>query len=393
MKVLNFSLDRTILEKDSAVQKRLIALAEKAGKITVFVPGMKDEKQELSEHLTVYSFGGSKLLQLFKMWRMGKRLLRSRDSSFFKGGAESLRRRILNPSALQNEPLPLTKRELRPYDLITVQDPYFLGFLAVKLSEKFLVPIEVQIHGFEKMEGGRARLARFVLERAAKIRVVSERLKREITTRYALHATRFYILPVYTQIEISQRIVKRKTVPYPFTFLTVGRLVSVKNIALQINAFAKVAKEIPHIRLRIVGDGPERAKLELEARSLKLEASVVFEGYQNNLGRFYEEADAFLFTSNSEGWGRVVLEAAAHKLPIIMTDVGLAREVIKNEESGLVIPVGDERELTLAMKEFLDKPELRVRLGEAAFKIFKSFPLRDAQIQKQIEEWKHISMV
>ena len=83
MRVLNLSLDTQILEKDSAVQKRLIALAEKVGNttpaladsgtpflnggITVFVPGVRDERQELSAHLTIYSFGGLKLMQLFKM--------------------------------------------------------------------------------------------------------------------------------------------------------------------------------------------------------------------------------------------------------------------------------------------------------------------------------------
>jgi len=403
MRVLNLSLDTQILEKDSAVQKRLIALAEKVGNttpaladsgtpflnggITVFVPGVRDERQELSAHLTIYSFGGLKLMQLFKMWRMGKRLLRSEASSFFKGGAKSSRRRILNPSALENEPLPLTKGELRPYDLITVQDPYFLGFLAVKLSEKFLVPIEVQIHGFEKMEGGRARLARFVLERATKIRVVSNRLRKLLESRFMIHESRIYELPVYTQIETPPKTSKRKTVPYPFTFLTVGRLVAIKNIALQINAFAKVAGKVPYIRLRIVGGGPLLEDLKLDVTSLNLEDKVLFEGYQGDLSRYYEEADAFLFTSNSEGWGRVVLEAAAHKLPIIMTDVGLAREVIQNEKNGFIIPVGNEDELARAMEEFLDKPELRVRLGEAAFETFIALPTPESHIERQVERW------
>ena len=112
------SLDRAILAKDSAVQKRLVALAGRHGSDTdkehgteaevvdmvVLVPGERDGEEKLSEHLTVYSFGGPKWLQLWKMWRGGKQLL-----TF--------------SSSLLTTP-----------DLITVQDVYFLGFLAAKLD-------------------------------------------------------------------------------------------------------------------------------------------------------------------------------------------------------------------------------------------------------------------
>jgi glycosyltransferase involved in cell wall biosynthesis len=159
---------------------------------------------------------------------------------------------------------------------------------------------------------------------------------------------------------------------------------------MQIRALAKIVKKVPHVRLHIVGDGPLRKSLELEARSLKLEASVVFEGEQKDLSRFYEGADAFLLTSDSEGWGLVVLEAAAHKLPIIMTDVGLAQEVVQNEQSGFIIPVGDEPELVLAMQEFIDRPELRERLGDAAFKVFKSLGSKEEQVEQQVREWQMV---
>ena len=384
MRVLNLSLDRSALEAGSAVQTRLLALAdrvppeptaegEKVGGITVFVPAGKDEVQKPSEHLTVYAFGGPKVLQLWKMWREGRRIL--------SGGTTP---------ALQGSGTPFIKGDRGRYDLVTVQDAYFLGFLAIKLGKKFSVPVEVQIHGFEKRVGGRARLAKFVLAHATKIRVVSIRLQKELYSIFHIPYSRIYVLPVVTQVEASERIQKRKTVPYPFTFLTVGRLVPVKNIGLQIRAFAEVAKLIPHIRLRIVGDGPERAHLELEARRLKLEASVLFEGEQKEVGKYYEEADAFLLTSDYEGWGRVVLEASAYHLPIIMTDVGLAREVIVNEESGLVIPVGDEEELRRAMKDLLDKPELRLRLGEGAYKAFRALPSKEEQIEKQVTEWSSL---
>lgn len=352
MRVCNISLDAHILVEGSAVERRLILLSEKVGEMTVLIPFEKDVIRQVSPHLTVRGVGGSKLVQFFKIWNIALKEIRR-----------------------------------QPYDLITVQDAYFLGFLAVQLGNRFSIPVEVQVHGFEKLEGGRAHLARYVLSCATKIRVVSERLRRELTTNYQLPTTKLYLLPVATQVDVPLKVTKRKTVPYPFTFLTVGRLVPIKNIGLQVRAIAKLAEKIPHIRLQIVGEGPLADSLKCEVVRLKLEEKVVFEGYQKDLNRFYEEADAFLLTSNSEGWGRVVLEAAAHRLPIIMTDVGLAREVIRNNESGFIISVGDEHELVLAMKELLDKPDLRVRLGEGAVKAFKSLPSNEEQIQKQIKEW------
>ena len=243
MRVLNLSLDN-YFRKDSAVQKRLALaeeIAEKTGHhplssqtrvspstegerqrketgagLTVCVPGERTESRQLSPHLLVHSVGGPKALQFFGLW------LRARQE--------------------------LTRQK---YDLITVQDAHFLGFLGAQLAEKYAVPLEVQLHGFEKMEGGRARLARFVLGKAKKIRVVSERLRRELYSVFHIPYSKMYTLPVYTQIGVLEHRPKRNTIPVPFTFLTVGRLVPVKNIGLQLQALARVAEKVPHVRLRI----------------------------------------------------------------------------------------------------------------------------------------------
>ena len=161
MRILNLSLDTKALENGSAVQQRLIALAEKVGEMTVFVPAERDRTEKISEHLTVFSFGGLKLIQLWKMWRVGKRLFTFHFS---------LSTRV---------------------DLITVQDPYFLGILGVKLSEKTGIPLEVQVHGLEKFSGIRKHVAKYVLQYAAKIRVVSERLKSFLNSEFSIQNSEF----------------------------------------------------------------------------------------------------------------------------------------------------------------------------------------------------------
>src|SRR3989344_3758801 len=421
MRVLNLSLDKKILENDSAVLRRLVALAEaiveKAkhhplasqtrhspstdgerkrkeikGGLTVFVPGERDEKKEVSAHLTAHSFGGPKWLQLWKMWRKGKSLIRNPLSLTHP---TSIRHPVVSPLPL-GRPRDFPSKEGqrgKKFHLITVQDTGYLAFVACLLARRFKTPLEIQVHGFEKMRGVRERVARFVLRRADRIRVVSDRLKRELDSRFKLHDSRIYKLPVYTQTgemgekgengERGERGAKR-----PFTLLTVGRLVRVKNIALQIRAFARIAREFPHVRLIIVGDGSERENLKRKAHDVKLEGKIRFEGRQSNLERYYREADAFLLTSDSEGWGVVVTEAAAYGLPIIMTDVGLANEVIHHDREGIVIPVGDEDALVAAMKRIIEDTDLRARLGKAARSAFGGLPTPAAQIEKQVEEWR-----
>jgi glycosyltransferase involved in cell wall biosynthesis len=343
MRILMLSLDRKILDADSPVAKRIAALSHAVGEITVLTPEV-----------------GNKVLAFFRLWRKANKLLNY-------------------------------NKQPTTYNLITVQGTTYLALLAYLLAKKSRLPFEVQVHGFERMFGIRVVITRFVLQKATKVRVVSERLRTELTTRYTLHATRLYVLPVYTQISAPERHTKRRSLPVPFTFLTIGRLVPVKNIGLQIDALAKLSEKIPHVRLRIVGDGPLLESLKFKAESLKLGDKVSFEGFQKDVSRYYSEADAFLFTSDSEGWGRVALEAAAYRLPIVMTNVGLANEVLHHDKEAIVVPVGDTEQLYLAMKDIVGHPELRERLGRAAFAAFVRLPAPEEQIRKQVEAWQDIA--
>jgi len=163
--------------------------------------------------------------------------------------------------------------------------------------------------------------------------------------------------------------------------VSVGRLVPWKGVEGIMRAVKELS--LPDIRLKVVGDGPERENLPKHSR-------VIFEGTQKEPSRFYQNADAFLLTSNSEGWGVVVTEAAGFGLPIIMTDVGCAGEFIKNGENGIVIPIGDEDALVAAMRRIIENAELRARLGRSARASFSALPSAEEQIRKQVEEWHSI---
>ncbi len=90
-----------------------------------------------------------------------------------------------------------------------------------------------------------------------------------------------------------------------------------------------------------MGDGPENENLENVSKKLGVEKQVKFWGWQNDTEKSYNQADMFILTSYAEGWPLVIVEAAQYGLPIIMTDVGSAGDLVVNNVSGLVVPVND----------------------------------------------------
>ena len=157
---------------------------------------------------------------------------------------------------------------------------------------------------------------------------------------------------------------------------------------MQIDALAEITKKFLQVELWIVGDGVERQYLEIKNQKLKIKNQIKFFGWQNDLEKFYKQADCLLLTSNNEGWGLAVVEAAAHGLPIIMTDVGLAGEVIKNGESGIVIPVGDRKALVEAMIKIIEDSGLRKKLGEGARKAIKTLPSKEETFALYKKSWE-----
>ena len=133
-------------------------------------------------------------------------------------------------------------------------------------------------------------------------------------------------------------------------------------------------KSLPHIssrrslRLLIAGDGPERAKLENLVRELQFEDSVIFAGAKPNeeLPKFYADADIVAIPSLKEATSIAGLEAMASARAVVATDVGGLPEIIQNEVTGLLVPPRDPQALAAAIERLIDQPEERRRLGEAA---------------------------
>ena len=293
----------------------------------------------------------------------------------------------------------MIKRE--KYDLLVAQDIEH-AFICWLLGTKWQMQIHADIFSpyfakhsfFNKM---RAMLAKFLIPRASCVRVVSERIKKSIfktlNNHLVVQRLSVVVLPILVEPLRTSDVrldVGRPSVFSEFdkTILMVSRLTSEKNIGLAIDAVAEVVKKHPKTGLIIVGDGPEREALELKAKNYKLTANIKFEGWKSDVALYYKGAEIFLLTSWYEGWGMSAVEAMRHGAAVVMTDVGLAGELVENGKNGLIVPVGDKNALIGAISRLLENNELRRDLIEEAAKKVQKLPLAEEYYQKMVESWQ-----
>lgn len=156
--------------------------------------------------------------------------------------------------------------------------------------------------------------------------------------------------------------------------LSVGRLSKEKGHADLIRAMAEVGRNLAFpAALVIVGDGPERARLERLRTQLGVAGQVRLVGYRDNVSPYYEAADVFVLPSYSEGSPNVLLEAMDAGVPIVATSVGGVREMIHHGEEGWLVRSGDSEGLARGMLAVLSKPDLRASLTSAARRSLRAY--------------------
>jgi glycosyltransferase involved in cell wall biosynthesis len=130
-------------------------------------------------------------------------------------------------------------------------------------------------------------------------------------------------------------------------------------------AAAKVVREVPDARFLILGEGELREPLEKQIKELGLSHHVVLGGFRPDAVGLLKSFDVFAMSSVTEGLGSVILEAMACRRAVVATRAGGIPEVVVNDETGILVPPGDDAALAKGIVRLLREPELRQRLGEA----------------------------
>ncbi len=155
--------------------------------------------------------------------------------------------------------------------------------------------------------------------------------------------------------------------PAPFQILCVGRLVPAKGQHILVEAVAALVRDGRDVRLRLVGDGPDRAALQAQVARLGLGERIFFEGVvnQDRIRAIYAEADCFALASFAEGIPVVLMEAMAMEIPCVSTCITGHPELIRDGVDGILVTPSDDQALAAAIAGLIVDPERRRALGEA----------------------------
>ncbi|MEE1753472.1 glycosyltransferase family 4 protein [Streptomyces sp. SP18CS02] len=169
------------------------------------------------------------------------------------------------------------------------------------------------------------------------------------------------------------------------TVVAAGRLAAEKQYHVLIDAFAKVVAARPEWDLRIYGWGPEKDKLRARIDRLGLYNSVRLMGPHSPIEPEWAKGAIAASTSRHESFGMTLVEAMRCGLPVVSTDCDYGpREILKDGEDGILVPVGDVDAVAGALLRLIDDEELRRTMGAAAVRNARRFD--PGQVAKQYEE-------
>jgi glycosyltransferase involved in cell wall biosynthesis len=155
--------------------------------------------------------------------------------------------------------------------------------------------------------------------------------------------------------------------PGDVVLLFAGRLAAQKCVEDLIDAVDLLQHVMPRLRTWIVGDGPLRERLEERARAFELIATdrLRFWGHRDDVPRLMWASDIVVLPSRYEGLPNVVLEGMRMSKPVVATAAPGTTEVVRDGETGLLVPIGKPVELARAIRQVAEDPELAARLGSA----------------------------
>ncbi len=243
-----------------------------------------------------------------------------------------------------------------------------LGQLALQVAGRPRSVYSVQWPSYLDDGGRWSRLRNHAAERvscagAAAVVAVSEHDRRELVARKLCNPDRLSV--IYNAYFITGTAQGDATPKHDPVVGFVGRLVDQKGVEFLVRAAPLVLAVLPTTRFVIVGDGPERERLERLAEELHVAAAVEFAGYDPEPAKRMRSMTVLAVPSVYEPLGMVALEAMAIGVPVVGSAVGGIPEAVEAERTGLLVPPGDPAELAKALLRILESPALAAEMGAA----------------------------
>jgi glycosyltransferase involved in cell wall biosynthesis len=207
------------------------------------------------------------------------------------------------------------------------------------------------------------RVQAIVQHAAERIVVPSESVAQVSRDRAGIPLEKIIVIP--NAVDIPSHHVSRfpfhsatpRTAPFQVGFL--GRLDPIKRVPDLIEATAILG---PRVHLHIFGEGPERPRIEQAITRFGIADRVTLHGAVPRPQDALEKLDLLVLPSEAEGFGLVLIEAMAAGIPVVATDVPGIRDVVRNRETGILVPVASPGELAGAIGALLDAPAQREKM-------------------------------
>jgi glycosyltransferase involved in cell wall biosynthesis len=215
---------------------------------------------------------------------------------------------------------------------------------------------------------------RFVLRKYARVVAVSEEVKQRLLkaavreekiqlVRNGIDLRPFdYAVPSLREDLVSDRAL---------LVGLIGRLAWEKGIDIFLRAAARVLVEFPGAKFAVVGEGPDKDRLELLIDELKIRERVSLLGRRDDMPSVYASLDVMVSSSRQEGLPMAILEGMASGLPVVATAVGEVPTVVLDGRTGVLLPADDVDLLAAGIVELLRDPAKRTRLGVAGRRLIE----------------------
>jgi N-acetyl-alpha-D-glucosaminyl L-malate synthase BshA len=248
------------------------------------------------------------------------------------------------------------------------------AWLAKELLDRAEFRIVTTLHGTDITLVGQDpsyfSITRFSIRKSDGLTAVSEFLRRETHRRFDIPLADVHVIPNFVDLEKYRRDAypchRSKLTQAGESIVThISNFRAVKRVEDVVRIFARIVARVP-ARLLLVGDGPDRARVQETADTLGVANRVLFLGKQNSVAELLACTDLFLLPSETEAFGLVALEAMACGVPVVATRTGGLAEVVDDHESGYLAPVGDVEAMADAGVGLLSDPALWRRFSAAA---------------------------
>ena len=169
--------------------------------------------------------------------------------------------------------------------------------------------------------------------------------------------------------------------------ISIGRLSHEKGYLDLIDIFKELHQKYPDSKLNIIGDGPDRKKIEKKIRDNKLEDYIILHGFQEKeyINKYLEKSSVYIMTSYTESFGLVLLEAFAYGIPCVAYSAEGANEIISDNWDGYLIKDRDENKMIKRICELLSNRNRRLIMGANGIKKAQEF-----NTQKTKQKWIEI---